>query len=80
MGCFQKTTQRIHAFAINFFTSIGLGGLTDILREYLKIMPRLIMNQHKPVESESDVEGLGSETSGGGSSSKSELQQNLILD
>jgi pre-mRNA-splicing factor CWC22 len=71
-GVFPKDNPKNTRFAINFFTSIGLGGLTDILREYLKIMPRLIMNQHKPVESESDVEGLGSETSGGGSSSESE--------
>ncbi|CAK9214734.1 unnamed protein product [Sphagnum troendelagicum] len=73
-GVFPKDNPKNTRFAINFFTSIGLGGLTDSLREYLKNMPRLIMNQHKPVESESDAEDLGgdSETSGGGSSSESE--------
>ena len=29
-------------FSINFFTSIGLGGLTDNMREHLKNIPRLI--------------------------------------
>ena len=30
-------------YAINFYTSIGLGPLTDGVREYLKIAPKLIM-------------------------------------
>ncbi|KAJ4979832.1 hypothetical protein NE237_010612 [Protea cynaroides] len=48
-------------FSINFFTSIGLGGLTESLREYLKNMPRLIMQQQKAVsESESDSGSSGS--------------------
>ncbi len=73
-GVFPKDNPKNTRFAINFFTSIGLGGLTDSVREYLKNMPRLMMNQHKPVESESDAEDLGgdSETSGGGSSRESE--------
>jgi len=32
-------------FAINFFTSIGLGGLTEQLREHLRNMPKMIMQQ-----------------------------------
>ena len=32
-------------FSINFFTSIGLGGLTDRMREHLKNLPRLIATQ-----------------------------------
>ncbi|KAJ9185406.1 hypothetical protein P3X46_005044 [Hevea brasiliensis] len=44
-------------FSINFFTSIGLGDVTENFREYLKNMPRLIMQQQKPaLESESDDE------------------------
>ncbi|KAG9477411.1 hypothetical protein GDO78_002678, partial [Eleutherodactylus coqui] len=38
-------------FAINFFTSIGLGGLTDELREHLKNAPKMIMTQKQNVES-----------------------------
>jgi len=32
-------------FAINFFTSIGLGGLTDKMREFYKEMPRIMAEQ-----------------------------------
>ncbi|KAM4626157.1 pre-mRNA-splicing factor CWC22 homolog [Discoglossus pictus] len=53
-------------FAINFFTSIGLGGLTDELREHLKNAPKMIMTQKQNVES-SDSSSSDS-TSGSGSS------------
>ncbi|CAI5500564.1 unnamed protein product, partial [Closterium sp. Naga37s-1] len=53
-GIFPKDTPKNTRFAINFFTSIGLGGLTDNLREHLKNMPKLIMQQQKPVQ----VQGL----------------------
>ena len=32
-------------FSINFFTSIGLGGLTDSMREHLANMPKIIAAQ-----------------------------------
>ena len=35
-GIFPKDNPKNTRFAINFFTSIGLGGLTDELREFLK--------------------------------------------
>ncbi|KAH1087662.1 hypothetical protein GYH30_018975 [Glycine max] len=38
---FPKDNPKNTRFCINFFTSIGLGGLTENLREYLKDMPRL---------------------------------------
>ncbi|KAH0646499.1 hypothetical protein KY284_034383 [Solanum tuberosum] len=66
---FPKDNPKNTRFAINFFTSIGLGGITENLREYLKNMPRLIMQQQKPV-SESDDES-GSSGSGSESSSSS---------
>lgn len=72
-GIFPKDNPKNTRFAINFFTSIGLGGLTDNLREYLKNMPRMIMNQHVPVPSESDDSDADSDTSGGGSSSASSV-------
>lgn len=60
---FPKDNPKNTRFSINFFTSIGLGGITESLREYLKNMPRLIMQQQKPVlasdsssESESESE------------------------
>lgn len=69
---FPKDNPKNTRFAINFFTSIGLGGITENLREYLKNMPRLIMQQQKAVpESDSDSDGSGSDSDGSGSSSES---------
>lgn len=65
---FPKDNPRNTRFAINFFTSIGLGGITENLREYLKNMPRMIMQQQNPEsEGESDS-GSDSSSSGSGSS------------
>ncbi|CAN6340080.1 unnamed protein product [Urochloa humidicola] len=73
---FPKDHPKNTRFSINFFTSIGLGGITESLREYLKNMPRLIMQQQKPESSESESSGSesGSESSGAGSSSESESE------
>ncbi|CAA3013923.1 pre-mRNA-splicing factor CWC22 homolog [Olea europaea subsp. europaea] len=76
---FPKDNPKNTRFAINFFTSIGLGGITENLREYLKNMPRLIMQQQKPVSesdedsgsSSSDSDASGSESKSGSSSSDS---------
>jgi pre-mRNA-splicing factor CWC22 len=73
-GIFPKDNPKNTRFAINFFTSIGLGGITDSLREYLKNMPRLIMQQQRQVESESGSEESSEESdisSSGGSESDS---------
>lgn len=40
---FPKDNVRNTRYAINFFTSIGLGPLTDGLREFLKNAPKMIM-------------------------------------
>ncbi|QHO32075.1 uncharacterized protein [Arachis hypogaea] len=71
---FPKDNPKNTRFSINFFTSIGLGGLTENLREYLKNMPRLIMQQQKQVsDSESDDEsGSSSSSDSGTASSESE--------
>ncbi len=44
-GMFPKDNARNTRFAINYFTSIGLGGLTDELREHLKNLPKLMAQQ-----------------------------------
>eukprot|EP01039_Chlorochromonas_danica_P002305 gene2305-2525_t len=44
-GIFPTDQARNTRFAINFFTSIGLGGLTDGLREHLKNAPKLLAMQ-----------------------------------
>ena len=41
-GLFPRENPRHTRFAINFFTSIGLGPLTDSLREHLKLTPKLM--------------------------------------
>lgn len=41
-GVFPKDTPRNIRFSINFFTSIGLGGLTENMREYLKVLSSLM--------------------------------------
>ncbi|CAM8963567.1 unnamed protein product [Rhodiola kirilowii] len=56
---FPKDNVKNMRFSINFFTSIGLGGITENLREHLKNIPRTIMQQQKP---ESDSDG-GSDSS-----------------
>ncbi|XP_047317892.1 pre-mRNA-splicing factor CWC22 homolog [Impatiens glandulifera] len=69
---FPKDNPKNTRFAINFFTSIGLGGITENLREYLKNMPRLIMQQQKPVsESESGSSSGSSDSDSSESSSES---------
>ncbi|KAF5184328.1 Pre-mrna-splicing factor cwc22-like protein, partial [Thalictrum thalictroides] len=64
---FPKDHPRNTRFAINFFTSIGLGGIIENLREYLKNMPRLIMQQQNVVDL--DESGSSSPSSSNSSSS-----------
>ncbi|KAF8103082.1 hypothetical protein N665_0188s0040 [Sinapis alba] len=65
---FPKDNPKNTRFAINFFTSIGLGGITESLREYLKNMPRLIMQQQKQVAESESGSSSGSDSSGSESS------------
>lgn len=69
-GLFPRDNPRNTRFAINFFTSIGLGGLTDELREHLKNAPKMIMTQKQDVES-SDSSSSSSSSSSDSSSSDS---------
>ncbi|KAE8037106.1 hypothetical protein FH972_009729 [Carpinus fangiana] len=70
---FPRDNPKNTRFAINFFTSIGLGGITENLREYLKNMPRLIMQQEQAVsESESDDESDSSDSGTASSESESD--------
>ncbi|KAM6955491.1 pre-mRNA-splicing factor CWC22 homolog isoform 1-T2 [Lycodopsis pacificus] len=69
-GLFPRDNPRNTRFAINFFTSIGLGGLTDELREHLKNAPKMIMTQNQEVES-SDTSSSSSSSSDSSSDSDS---------
>lgn len=77
-GLFPKDNPRNTRFAINFFTSIGLGGLTDELRQFLKNAPKSVpaINVEilavKPEESSSISSSLSSSSSSESSSSSSE--------
>ncbi|KAL6499603.1 hypothetical protein OROGR_027513 [Orobanche gracilis] len=72
---FPRDTPKNTRFAINFFTSIGLGGITENLREYLKNMPRLIMQQQKAVaESDPESGSSSSDSDGSGSASSSSTE------
>ena len=44
-GLFPRDTVENARFAINFFTSIGLGALTEELREFIKDAPKLMLEQ-----------------------------------
>ncbi|XP_034352294.1 pre-mRNA-splicing factor CWC22 homolog isoform X2 [Arvicanthis niloticus] len=68
-GLLPRDNPRNTRFAINFFTSIGLGGLTDELREHLKNTPKVIVAQ-KP-EAEQKKPALTSSSSESSSASDS---------
>ena len=65
-GIFPKDTPKNMRFSINFFTSIGLGGLTEELRDYLANMPKMIMLQQQQAMANAGKAG-GKEESGSGS-------------
>ena len=70
-GLFPKDNPRNTRFSINYFTSIGMGGLTEELREYLKNAPKpaAVMPPPEPVsDSESSVSSYSSYSSYSGSS------------
>ncbi|MCD7450654.1 pre-mRNA-splicing factor cwc22 [Datura stramonium] len=54
---FPKDNPKNTRFAINFFTSIGLAWITETLREYLKNMPNLILQQDKTVSRSGESDG-----------------------
>ncbi|GAA6037148.1 hypothetical protein JCM8097_008759 [Rhodosporidiobolus ruineniae] len=56
-------------FSINFFTSIGLGAVTENMREHLKKMPALMMEQRRQLE----AAGASSDSDSSSSLSSSSL-------
>ncbi|KAJ7047981.1 MIF4G-domain-containing protein [Mycena amicta] len=60
-------------FAINYFTSIGLGAVTEEMREYLKNAPKMIMEQRRAMlEAESSSSDSDSSSSDSDSDSDSD--------
>lgn len=70
-GIFPTDNARNTRFSINYFTSIGMGAVTEEMREHLKNMPKpVILALPAPkAESESDSDSVSSYSSYTGSSS-----------
>ena len=72
-GLFPKDNPRNTRFSINYFTSIGMGAVTEEMREHLKNMPKPVIPALPAAkqESESDSEGSVSSYSSYTGSSRS---------
>ncbi|CAG5048220.1 unnamed protein product [Parnassius apollo] len=68
-GLFPRDNPKNTRFSINFFTSIGLGGLTDELREHLKQMPKNVPAPITEINLESSSDSSSSSSSDDSSSS-----------
>ncbi|KAI0355047.1 MIF4G-domain-containing protein [Trametes cingulata] len=63
-GMFPMDNPKDTRFAINYFTSIGLGIITEEMREHLKNAPRIIMEQRRAMlEAESSSSDTDSDDS-----------------
>lgn len=77
-GMFPKDNPKNTRFAINYWTSIGLGALTEDLREWLRTAPQQIMRKRRAStsssgsSSESDSDDSSSSGSDSSESSDSE--------
>uniref|UniRef100_T1JEJ7 MI domain-containing protein n=1 Tax=Strigamia maritima TaxID=126957 RepID=T1JEJ7_STRMM len=71
-GLFPRDNPRNSRFAINFFTSIGLGGLTDELREHLKTQSKPPVPVVSPTEIQVPSESSSSEAESESSDSSSQ--------
>ncbi|XP_046961930.1 pre-mRNA-splicing factor CWC22 homolog [Vanessa cardui] len=70
-GVFPRDNPKNTRFSINFFTSIGLGGLTDELREHLKQMPKNVPPPITEIKLDSDSSSDSSSSSSSSDSSSS---------
>ncbi|XP_041979326.1 pre-mRNA-splicing factor CWC22 homolog isoform X2 [Aricia agestis] len=70
-GVFPRDNPKNTRFSINFFTSIGLGGLTDELREHLKQMPKNVPPPVTEINIDSETSSDSSSSSSSSSSSDS---------
>ncbi|XP_012288088.1 pre-mRNA-splicing factor CWC22 homolog [Orussus abietinus] len=74
-GLFPRDDPKNTRFAINFFTSIGLGGLTDDLREHLKSRPKPVLVPSVIKESEEESSSTVSSSTSSSSSNSSESSE-----
>ncbi|KAI8062728.1 armadillo-type protein [Gongronella butleri] len=71
-GMFPRQNPKDCRFAINYWTSIGLGALTDELREWLRTAPQQMMRATDDTDSSDDSSSSGSDSSSSGSESDSD--------
>ncbi|OLN93998.1 Pre-mRNA-splicing factor cwc22 [Colletotrichum chlorophyti] len=57
LGLFPRDNARNIRFSINYFTSIGMGALTEASREYLQNMPKPALPAPAAADSDSDPKG-----------------------
>ncbi|KAJ9302386.1 hypothetical protein DTO271G3_1252 [Paecilomyces variotii] len=62
-GMFPTDNPRNTRFSINYFTSIGMGALTEEMREHLKNLPKPTLPTLPPAREESDAESVSSYSS-----------------
>ncbi|KAL9263446.1 Pre-mRNA-splicing factor CWC22-like protein [Drosera capensis] len=78
---FPKDSTKNTRFSIYFFTSIGLGSITENLREYLKNMLKLTMQQQNPApadEPESSESGSSDSESASESSDSEDAGKGVV--
>lgn len=81
LGMFCRDNPKNTRFCINFFTSIGLGALTEELREFLQNAERMVeealrKRQLEEMESDSDEDNSSSSDSESYSSSNDSSSSN----
>ncbi|GAA5871731.1 hypothetical protein JCM3774_003033 [Rhodotorula dairenensis] len=72
---FPLDNPRNTRFSINFFTSIGLGAITEPMREHLKKMPALMLEQQRQAQL---AAGGGRDSSSSDSDSSSSLSSSSL--
>jgi pre-mRNA-splicing factor CWC22 len=91
LGLFCRDSPKNTRFSINFFTSIGLGALTENLREFLQNAERMIEDQRRKMiqarcevgedsedESENSQDDSDDDSSSSESSDSSDSKQNKV--
>lgn len=76
LGVFPRDNPKNTRFSINFFTSIGLGALTENLREYLANAEKMIEDQKKLIKTKMLQGNINEQSLSSGSESESDESEN----
>ncbi|KOS17576.1 Pre-mRNA-splicing factor cwc22 [Escovopsis weberi] len=76
-GIFPRDNPRNIRFSINYFTSIGMGALTEEMREHLLNMPKPALPAPAPADDRSDSDSVSSYSSYSGSYSSRSRSRSL---